>query len=814
MGCGTSTNSRNAFRDAYVLEQKLGEGAHGVVHVCRYKETNRLYAAKLMEVVPNKSDADREASMMRRFNHPNVIKLRNKFKDRWFDYLIMDRYDAGDLVDVVQAHLANGTIKDSSLAALFRQMLSGINHLHENKVLHRDVKADNFLLDRFDIFDPDCQCVLSDLGTAVENSSNKLLSEQVGTKIYWSPEVVRRKYSFPADIWALGIILYGIVNGKFPFRDERQIVNKTPDFRANKNLSTSAIDFLTVTLRKDSAERPTCEWLLRSHPWINQKRRISSATSSYELNPRGDLEMEDLHTPAVVDPATVSRRELFIKRMERDYARFVEVHAENERRYSDPISFNVDVNIKCASGHFSAEFQTKDIDNGIVHMWQWRPLEMLGKQVAPRHYCKEKTWQLKHAWSPKKLEEMFVTYGVDRSLFGPKFLSNIAKEVVRGECTFAEDAEKKLVRLVEVVLVRVVNSSKRTLVETQLHLPEGGFRETGRLPGTKKRPHESVRQAAERVLSDYLRIDPHAITIGHTEERSEDEHESPAYPGLKTVYVKHFVDSTVKDSSDFLLQYGDHIDSPFELESLMQDTRQWAWWTQAQCDDHNLSLQGRCSVAGALSQHMRKTVVDVTWTPCMVQEKLELHGVDTSEYGIGSGTTRSLEDFAREMNNGESWLMESLMRTIGCSGSVGSTKESVGRKSSDKGELLRVMDVVMLRIVDATGRLLIEHKSASPDGRVLFHNRLPGKKKRPQESIWRTAQRILDSYFPQIKDQVHVSVRREVEEEVKESPSYPGLKCVYRKYFIDAEYAPNQMEKKLPYRHHVSNLTFRTRGGL
>merc|ERR550537_567052 len=105
----------------------------------------------------------------------------------------------------------------------------GIAFLHGLELIHRDVKADNFLLDRFDIFDQNVRVILSDLGTVVELKPGKFLETQVGTKIYWAPEVVKKKYSFPLDVWAIGIILYGIVFGTFPFKNDEQILNREPE---------------------------------------------------------------------------------------------------------------------------------------------------------------------------------------------------------------------------------------------------------------------------------------------------------------------------------------------------------------------------------------------------------------------------------------------------------------------------------------------------------------------------------------------------------------------------------------------------------
>merc|ERR1719494_319655 len=169
-------------------------------------------------------------------------------------------------------------------------MLLSIQHLHNQKIIHRDVKADNFLLDRFQILDPECRVVLSDMGTAVQNSEDKLLSRQEGTKIYWSPEVVHRRFSFPADVWAIGVILYGIANGSFPFRDEQQICDRDPMVQTNGNMSASCVTFLKAVLNKNDKKRPNVEQALQLE-WIKNRE----GREDFKMNANMNMQLEDLH---------------------------------------------------------------------------------------------------------------------------------------------------------------------------------------------------------------------------------------------------------------------------------------------------------------------------------------------------------------------------------------------------------------------------------------------------------------------------------------------------------------------------------------
>ena len=84
-------------------------------------------------------------------------------------------------------------------------------------------------MDRPDISDPACTLALSDFGTAIKHENpHKQLNQLTGTRVFWSPEFCMKRYSYPADVWAVGVVLYGLLDATFPFRDEEQIKNKKP----------------------------------------------------------------------------------------------------------------------------------------------------------------------------------------------------------------------------------------------------------------------------------------------------------------------------------------------------------------------------------------------------------------------------------------------------------------------------------------------------------------------------------------------------------------------------------------------------------
>merc|ERR1719326_1342801 len=165
----------------------------------------------------------------------------------------MPKYSGGDLVDGLQAHLRQkGKIPERSFLPIVHQMATSIAFIHSKSVIHRDVKGDNFLMTKPDIADPDCRVALSDFGTAKILPEGQFLSDHAGTSIFWSPEVINKKYEHGCDVWAMGVVMFGLIDGTFPFRDAKQILYKK--MRTPK-ASKSTIELLTGLLAKDIKTR-------------------------------------------------------------------------------------------------------------------------------------------------------------------------------------------------------------------------------------------------------------------------------------------------------------------------------------------------------------------------------------------------------------------------------------------------------------------------------------------------------------------------------------------------------------------------------
>merc|ERR1719161_1446106 len=194
------------------------------------------------------------------------------------------------------------------------------------------------------------------------------------------------------------------------------------------------------------------------------------------------------------------------------------------------------------------------------------------------------------------------------------------------------------------------------------------------------------------------------------------------------------------------------------MTSAMNDVRTWAWWSQKKCEDHGMNVMGSEKKSRFEGMKLADPSLE-TWSAEEIREKFLTHGIDVSLYG--QQNTRSLEQVANEVQRGESYLMESNDR------------------------ILRVVDLVLVRVAEPKGRILVEVKHEHPDGTCTKCERLPATKRKPGDNVWRTAQRLLETRPKLVSDQVNIRLGVEdLTEEEQESTSYPGLLSVYRKHYV------------------------------
>lgn len=259
----------------------LGEGAFGKCYLCENPVDKSQWVVKQVDISnmspQEKKEAYHEAKIMSAFDHPNIIKFIDIYTTTNGKLnIVMNYADGGDLSGKVRAQRGK-LFTENEILDLFVQVLLAIKHVHDRKVLHRDIKAQNIFLMKSGLIK------LGDFGISkVLCSTMDKARTMVGTPYYLSPEIVEnRPYSFKSDVWSLGVLLYELCTLKPPFDGTsirhlglnivRGIYPPIPP-HFSRDLKMLIAQMLTV----DSNRRPTVAQVLRM-PFI--KSRIQNLLS-------------------------------------------------------------------------------------------------------------------------------------------------------------------------------------------------------------------------------------------------------------------------------------------------------------------------------------------------------------------------------------------------------------------------------------------------------------------------------------------------------------------------------------------------------
>ncbi|KAG0202275.1 hypothetical protein BGX28_005160 [Mortierella sp. GBA30] len=270
----------------YDIRLPIGFGSSAVVYNAYYKPLNRRVAIKVIDLdMFERNQIDelrRETQVMALCKHVNVLRVNGAFVTDSKLYIVTPYLSAGSCLDIMKTAYPDG-FDEISIATILKQALQGLDYLHKNGHIHRDVKAGNLLVD------DDGSVLLADFGVSsslMESGERRGMRKTfVGTPCWMAPEVMEQAgYDYKADIWSFGITAIELATGHAPFAKYPPIKvlmltlsNDPPtlDRESTRHRYSKLFkEMIDCCLQKDPARRPSAEKLL-GHSFFKQAKKKS-----------------------------------------------------------------------------------------------------------------------------------------------------------------------------------------------------------------------------------------------------------------------------------------------------------------------------------------------------------------------------------------------------------------------------------------------------------------------------------------------------------------------------------------------------------
>ena len=254
----------------FIIGEKLGEGTFGTVRLGTNRQTGEKVAIKILEKskmtnIDDKTRLEREIKILKKIHHPNIVKLFCVIETDRQIFIIMEYIKGNEMFQYI---LVKKKLGEEEACNFFLQIINCIDYLSRIKVAHRDLKAENIIIEQ-----KTKEIKLLDFGLSNTYSNSQLLTTACGSPVYAAPEMLEGKQykGSTVDIWSAGIVLYYMLCGNFPFEDisndklYRKIIKGK--FEIPKSLSKSVKDLINKILVVNPIRRINIKDI-KKHPWV------------------------------------------------------------------------------------------------------------------------------------------------------------------------------------------------------------------------------------------------------------------------------------------------------------------------------------------------------------------------------------------------------------------------------------------------------------------------------------------------------------------------------------------------------------------